>query len=557
MYLRASRSGGHTYLRLVESFRDATGCSRQRQIAQLGRADQLSAEQVDGLIAGLLKATGRALPVPIDGTAHFEAAREVGRCWVLSELWRSLGLDRSIAQALRTSRRQFDAEALVRVMVFNRLCDPESKLGVLRWLDGVVVPGIEASSITYPHLLRAMDALIDNREKLESALAGLMRPLIDSELSVVFYDLTTIRIHGAGEQDEDVRRFGLSKDVDGIARQFVLGVIQSADGLPLSFEVYEGNVSEGKTLLPMIQRCLAHYPIRRVILVADRGLLNLDNVAALEALRLPHDGTLEYILAVPAMRYADFATSIESLNFAQDEPSVQETRHDERRLVVAHDPLMAQHKTDRRQAKIDEVIALGDSLAAKLDAQDRGKSRRGRRASDRGAYLRFTRRILDEHLGRYIKADLKAERFTFEVDEAALGKARRLDGKLVLLTNVEDASAETIVERYKSLADIERGFRVLKSDIEIAPVYHRLPDRIRAHAFICFLALVLHRVMRMRLRIRQPGTSVERALEQLQSIQLHRVRVGNKPLTGLTTMTQTQLALFTDLETQRPDATRL
>src|SRR5690606_26493642 len=196
MYLRASRSGNHTYLRLVESYRDASGRTRQRQVAQLGRADQWSAEQVDGLIAGLLKATGREAPASIEGTPHFEPSLELGRSWLLSEIWKELGLDRALKGALRSAYRRFDAEALVRIMVFNRLCDPHSKLGVLDWLKGVVIPGVETSRISHQQLLRAMDALIDNRSKLDDAFAGLMRPLIDTELSVVFYDLTTIRIHG-------------------------------------------------------------------------------------------------------------------------------------------------------------------------------------------------------------------------------------------------------------------------------------------------------------------------------------------------------------------------
>src|SRR5690606_41622433 len=133
MYLRASRSGKHTYLRLVESYCDASGRTRQRQIAQLGRADQLSAEQVDGLIAGLLKATGRDMPDGIEGAPHFEPSLELGRCWLLSEIWKELGLDRALKGALRSSYRRFDAEALVRIMVFNRLCDPGCKFGVLEW----------------------------------------------------------------------------------------------------------------------------------------------------------------------------------------------------------------------------------------------------------------------------------------------------------------------------------------------------------------------------------------------------------------------------------------
>ena len=101
---------------------------------------------------------------------------------------------------------------------------------------------------------------------------------------------------------------------------------------------------------------------------------------------------------------------------------------------------------------------------------------------------------------KFIDIEFSAERFAFSVDEQALAAAEARDGKLILLTNVEDFEGEDIVERYKALADIERGFRVLKRDLEIAPVYHYKPERIRAHALVCFLALVLHRVARMKLR---------------------------------------------------------
>jgi transposase len=108
---------------------------------------------------------------------------------------------------------------------------------------------------------------------------------------------------------------------------------------------------------------------------------------------------------------------------------------------------------------------------------------------------------------RFLKADFAADRFSWSVDEDAVAEAELFDGKLALLTNAPDLRAADAVARYKALADIERGFRVLKSDIEIAPVHHRLPDRIRAHALICFLALTLYRVMRMRLKADRPSTA--------------------------------------------------
>ncbi len=112
------------------------------------------------------------------------------------------------------------------------------------------------------------------------------------------------------------------------------------------------------------------------------------------------------------------------------------------------------------------------------------------------------------------------------MDAAALAKAQLMDGKLMLVTNVKDLKPKEIVQCYKALADIERGFSVLKSEIEIAPVYHRLPDRIRAHAQICFMALIVYRVMRQRLKQAQSELSPERALEQLRRIQCHKVRMN-------------------------------
>lgn len=555
MYVRVSNSGGRKYLRLVEAYRDERGKVRQRHIAQLGRLDQLDTAQVDGLIESLRRFGGKVeSSEPDSGEVEFERARELGPTWLLTELWETLGLGDLIRRSLRSSRRSFDVEAAVRLMVFNRLCDPESKLGLLRWLEGVVVPGIEAEAITHQHLLRAMDALMERRETIRKGLSVRLLPLIDRELSVVFYDLTTIRIHGEGEVEGDLRRYGRSKELAGPARQCVLGLIQSADGLPLDFELFEGNVAEVTTLTPMLERTLKRYPITRVIVVADRGLLSLDNIAEVEQLDLGKGRSLEYILAVPAGRYRDFTPLIDGLSFAETRESVREDELDGRRVVVAHCPERAAEQSARRRKKLDELIALGDALANKLDAQDAGKTERGRRASDRGAYTRFARAVYEAQFSRFITPELESERFAFSVDEQAVTRAEALDGKLVLLSNVGDLAAEDIVERYKALADIERGFRVLKSDIEIAPVYHYKPDRIRAHGMICFLALLLHRVMRRRLRQNNSPFSVERALEKLRAIQLHRVRVERRRLRGLTKMSAEQLDLLRALQVPKPAA---
>ena len=195
---------------------------------------------------------------------------------------------------------------------------------------------------------------------------------------------------------------------------------------------------------------------------------------------------------------------------------------------------------------------MAEKMVGKLDSQDAGTTARGRRASDRGAYSRFTRTVAEAELTRFLKADFTANRFSWALEEEALAEAELFDGKLALLTKVPDLAPAEVVSRYRALADIERGFRVLKSDIEIAPAHHRLPDRIRAHALICFLALVLDRVIRMRLKAKGHSASPRTALDLLARIQKHTAHIGDRTFNGTSTTTTEQLDLFDALSLPKP-----
>lgn len=170
---------------------------------------------------------------------------------------------------------------------------------------------------------------------------------------------------------------------------------------------------------------------------------------------------------------------------------------------------------------------------------------------------RFYHEVCEQRLRRIVRVDLKSELFTYVIDEQALALARAMDGKLLLVTNTPQLSAAEVIARYKSLADSERGFKMLKSDIEIGPVYHRLPERIRAHAYICFIALVLARVMRARLH-QNPVPEVQspqRALSVLRRIQTHKVCFdGQAPVTGLSAIDTEQAAVMASLKVGKPAA---
>jgi transposase len=432
----------------------------------------------------------------------------------------------------------------------------------------VALPDFDVKEITHQQLLRSMDALMDNQDAVDGVIASLLRPLVDQDLSVAFYDMTTIRAEGLATVEGDIRKFGMAKE-GLIARQFMLGVVQTSEGLPIYHEVFDGNTAETKTLLPIVKKVMDRFPnLRRLVLVADRGLLSLDNLEALQAIHLNsgksaskgqsqrQGQSLEFIIAVPGRRYAEFASLLDDFQLKCAQTSTEivgEIAWNGLRLVVAHDPVTALEQHVKRKAKMLELEDLAKGWTGKLDGQDQGEKKKGRKLSDSGTKARFYRAVCEAHFSNIIKVDLKAELFSYAIDEDALRLAEMMDGKLLVVTNVSDMVPGKVIERYKSLADIERGFKVLKSELEIGPVYHRLPERIRAHASICFMALILHRVMRMRLREGKTGLTPERALQSLKRIQHHRVSInGAPPLSGVSSMTAEHAEMLKALKVKTP-----
>jgi hypothetical protein len=355
-----------------ERYRRRRGGTRY---ANLGRLDKLSPQKLDPLINGDV--------------------------FALHALWCELGIDKALQRTLRSARRSFDAEALMRAMVFNRLCEPTASWAACAgWKRSPCRPCLKPSPPASPARHgRADGQHVDPVEsELSQARSG---PLVDRDLSVVFYDLTTVRIHGEGEVEEDLRAFGMNKETGGIARQFVLGVVQTAEGLPLMHTVHPGNVAETKTLQAMLATVLQRFPIERVILVADRGLLSLDNIGALTGTRQggrAHAGVHPRRAGAPLWRTG---RDLPRPRLRRDGPC--RGRFAGHRLIVAHDPLRAAEQGDAmRRARIAELEAMAEKMVGKLDAQDAGATA-GRRASDRGAYSRFTRAVAEAEMTRFLK----------------------------------------------------------------------------------------------------------------------------------------------------------
>ncbi len=316
MFVRTVKSGENEYLRIVEGYRDPnSGKVKQRVLQHLGRLDREG--KVEKALENWVNRANES-----DGTTEnqpkYFSAKEYGNVMILQKIWEQIGLDKAIRSGLRATKRdEVLTEALIRLMVFCQLCAPSSKRGVLRRLREVNIPDI-SNQVSHQKLLRAMDALDHNVEVVRNAVSSLIRPLIDQEMTLAVYDLTTVRFFGKSDEEDDLRQVGKSKDTGGFARQIVFGVVQTNDGIPLMFQVHPGNTAEPKTLIGMVEQLTKQYPIRRIVTIADRGLLTAKNIQNLVNFKTIEGQTLQFILAVPMRRHQQELKVIGEMQFDDD-----------------------------------------------------------------------------------------------------------------------------------------------------------------------------------------------------------------------------------------------
>ena len=545
MFVRKVQSGPRSYLRIVEGYRDKkTGKVCQRTVANLFRMDKDYEKKVKALEKFLFGEKGSNLEV------EFEEALEFGDVFLLHGIWDQLKLDKAFETVLEGGKSSdHESVKLIRAMVFHRLCDPGSKLHCTEWLRNTVVPGI-AGPVSHSSLLRAMDVLIDNLDNLEREFAKLLMPLLDQDLTLAMYDLTTVGVVDETELEGDVREFGKSKDTGGIGRQFVLGIVQSNEGLPLMYQVHKGNTGEHKTLLGMVESLLTRYPIRRIVTVADRGLLSQKNVESLVETASRNNQELQFILGIPARRYSELTRKLPDIPF--DSEGIHEGEFMGHRLIAAFDAEIAKEQSIKRQRDIQKLRELVLEHKSKLKSRKSGKAARGRPPSKDAAVNDIKAAVRKRSLSRIVKLVADGDFFNVQIDQDYLSFAEECDGKMAVLTNVSDMPAKEILDHYKNRADIERGFRTMKSDLLIKPIHHRLPDRINGHAAICFLALLINRVMRSRLRANGTFQSPTEILGIIMYIKLMSAQVNGERFMGISQRTEEQLELFDKLEVAPP-----
>lgn len=544
MFIRIAkqRRGDKVYrhLQIAESFRDpAKGkAPRTRIIAQLGTVEGLGEEQIEKLIAGLQRAIGQEASPP-----ELLFARDFGHVHAVGGVWDALGLSAVLDRCRISGRSSAAVSALVKMLVVNRICDPGSKLALLDWLESVSYEGLTTS---YHNLLRAMDRLIGIKESAEPLIAKKLLPGTE-RLDLVFYDITSTYFEGERLLvEDDFRRYGYSRDHRPDRRQVVIGMVMTREGIPLCHHVFPGNTVDKTTVTAVVHDLKERFNLARVIFVGDRGMLSDDN------LRMILGAEIGFIVAHPLRKNAHATEVIgnvkKKFSGESDQEQYQEELREEVRFVVAYSPKIAAETRKNRQdrlKKADDWIKEAEQKLANPPA-------RGRTPTPQGTYDRIRDYLRDKGLLSLYDLDSAQGKLSVKKNRTALTWEETIDGMLMLETTDLELSAEEVVKRYKELAEIERGWRALKSSLLLRPVYHWTEPRIRAHIFICVLALQLERWMRNKLQT----ISVQKALQSLQQIKVGTLTVNGKTTQMVTRPTPEQKELLQKLGV-KPIPTRL
>jgi hypothetical protein len=506
--VRKTKTGEVRYLQLAHNEWDpGKGRSVPRVIYGFGREDQLDKEAVRRLVASLSRLLDPGdLPAVPGEDLEFTESRPYGGAYVLDRLWERLGIGAILAGLASSGRgRPRDAGAAERVLfglVANRALAPSSKLAASEWMSrDVQIDGL--GEVSDDACYRAMDWLHQVHGELEKQVYFQVADLLNLQVDLIFFDTTSTYFEvgapdeevprdwrgekTAGQADEDgeeetppgkpggFREYGKSKDSRDDLPQVVIGLAVTREGIPVRVWSWPGNTNDS-ALIRQVKTDMRDWCLGRVIWVADRGFTSKENRKFLqqgggayiigEKLR---SGSAEAKAALS--RQGRYKTVTGNLQVKEVKlPDAGD------RFVICFNPDQAVRDAAVRAkmtAALEETISGSDQLTATKRAELRG------RISTMPGLNRFLR-VTPGGLLRVDRAKAKAE--------------ENLDGKYLLRSADPHMSAEDIAAGYKQLLEVERGWRDMKSVLDLRPVYHRLEERIRAHVILCWLALLLIRV---------------------------------------------------------------
>ena len=548
----------YEYLSLVESVRDGSKVGH-RTLLRLGEVTALrESGQLERIVAALESHLHKeridvgalaAVGAPAVG-APAVGAPAVGAVAAAAALWQRLGLDGWFAE-VGARRGAAVLEHAVFAMVANRLVAPCSKRRLTEWAASDVVMPAGWSAPSPDQYYRALDAVADAKDATEAHLYARLCDLSNLDLRLVCYDLTSTYFEGSARASDRFpsRAFGYSRDHRGDRPQIVIGLLCTSDGIPIAHHVFAGNTNDASTLPAVLTDLADRFAVGRICVVADRGLVSSDNLAAVAGAGFDH---------VLAARLRRDRVSREALEAIGDDTAwVEIPQHrcrateaaladGTRAIVVASDA-----RARRDAARTAEIAAAAEAELLALERRVRDG-----RLKDPAKIGRAAQRILGSGgVGRLFDVKIGPGRFIYHYNEDALAYEELLAGRYVLTTSLTPAQASTaqVVAAYRQLANTEARFRVLKDFLHLRPVRHWTERRVRGHVAICVYAAVIETLINHALAtadVRDPDNghqhlSAARALRELNRIRRVQLNANGNNITLTTRRTPLQTQALT------------
>ena len=510
MFFRTKKSGPRSYLQLVENhWQD--GRPQQTVLATLGRLDELQQRgAVDSLLCSGARFANKLLVLSAHQRGELTAERtlRLGAALIFERLWQQTGCAEVLAQLLAPRRFEFAVERAVFLRVLHRLLAPGSDRAADKWKHDYLLDG--AAALELHHLYRAMAWLgeelpadaqggstrlvpLCTKDRIEEGLFQRRRDLF-TQLQVVFFDTTSIYFEGEG--GDELGQYGHSKDHRPDLYQMIVGAVLDGDGRPICCEMWPGNTTDVKTLIPIVDGLYRRFGIVKVCIVADRGMISQETLNDLDQQGWP------YILGARMRRCKEVRDQVLSDRgcFRVVHPK-------------SHDP------KDPAPLKVKDVRIDGRRYVVCVNEDEVKKDRADREALVAG--LREQLRAGDKSLvgnkgyRRFLKVEGPGH---FAIDEAKIAAEARYDGTWVLRTSTDLPTADVALQ-FKRLWLVEQWFRACKSLLETRPIYHQRDATIRGHVFCSFLALLLRYELQARLGARGPVPEWADVLADLERLQ--------------------------------------
>jgi transposase len=464
---------------LRESFREA-GKVRNRTVANLSHWPAAQIEALRQVLKGETPTIAVAAFDVIRSRPHGHVAAVLGTI-------ERLGLPPLLDSSDSRSRRA------VLALIASRILEPGSKLATSRALreetcHHTLGDSLGLNAVKEDDLYEAMDWLLERQASVEAALAE--RHL--GEGTLVLYDLTSTYFEGRGCP---LAKYGYSRDERRSNLQIVFGLLSNGEGCPVAVEVFAGNTGDPKTVAAQVQKLRERFQLQRIILVGDRGMLTQRRIE--EDLR-EHEG-LQWITALRAPQIQALVAEGAIQMSLFDEQDLAEIIHPDypgERLIVCRNPLLAGERARKRK----ELMVAAEKKLQEIEGASK-RARQAVRSAEKISYL-VGKALASSKVEKYFRWTITETGLSWGHNQERIERDAALDGIYVLRTNVrsEQLDREQTVLAYKQLATLERAFRSVKSvDLNVRPIHHRLPDRVRAHVFLVMLAYYVEWHMRQAL----------------------------------------------------------